>query len=124
SLECIPQHREHNVLDQLVRRSLALVIHRNLLTNADREGKPAHGDHLARYLLDALLRLVAGHSSWIPNREKSRLWLGPEGLFLAWPGAGEDAISLLESDQLVGIPKSPEVLLEILLAAGVLVARE
>ncbi|MFT3776992.1 MAG: MobH family relaxase [Ottowia sp.] len=113
SIAGIPQHREHNVLDELVRRSLALVIDRNLLASADRYGKPQYGSHLERYLVDAFRRLTAGHSAWTPNRDKSRLWLGPEGLFLIWPGAAEDVLKLLENDQLAGIPKSPHTLLDI-----------
>lgn len=118
----VPQYREHNVLDELVRRSMALVIDRNLLASADRYGTPQYGSHLERYLVDALRRLVAGHSAWIPNREKSRVWFGPEGLFLVWPGAAEDVLSMLESDQLAGIPKSPHTLLELLLDAEVFIA--
>lgn len=124
SIAGVPQHREHNVLDELVRRSMALVIDRNLLASADRYGKPQYGSHLERYLVDALRRLAAGHSAWAPNRDKSRVWLGPEGLFLIWPGAAEDALSLLESDQLAGIPKSPHTLLDLLLEAKVLVAAD
>jgi len=84
SIAGVPQYREHNVLDELVRRSMALVIDRNLLASADRYGKPQYGSHLERYLVDALRRLAAGHSAWAPNRDKSRVWLGPEGLFLVW----------------------------------------
>lgn len=118
----LPQAREQNVLDALVRRSLALVIDRDLLASGDRNGAPQVGSHLARYLVDALRRLSAGHSAWIPNREKSRSWLGKEGLFLVWPGAATDVLALLESDQLAGIPKSPQTVLDLLLAAGVLIA--
>ncbi|MCL4182348.1 MAG: TraI domain-containing protein [Burkholderiaceae bacterium] len=120
----LPQAREQNALEALVRRSQALVIDRNLLASADRNGTPKVGSHLARYLGDALRRLTATHSAWIPNREKSRLWLGKEGLFLVWPGAAADVLGLLESDQLAGIPKSPQTMLELLLAAGVLVAAD
>lgn len=121
SIAGLPQYREHNVLDELVRRSMALVVDRNLLAGADRYGKPQYGSHLERYLVDALRRLAAGHSAWTANRDKSRVWIGPEGLFLAWPGAAEDVLALLESDQLAGIPKSPHTLLDLLLEAGVFV---
>lgn len=122
SIGGVPQYREHNVLDELVRRSMALVIDRNLLASADRYGQPQYGSHLERYLVDALRRLSAGHSAWTPNRDKSRVWLGPEGLFLVWPGAAEDVLALLEGDQLAGIPKSPHTLLDLLVEAGVFVA--
>lgn len=122
SIGGVPQYREHNVLDDLVRRSMALVIDRNLLASVDRYGTPQYGSHLERYLVDALRRLAASHSAWTPNREKSRVWLGPEGLFLIWPSAAEDVLSLLENDQLAGIPKSPHTLLDLLLDAGVFVA--
>lgn len=119
SIGGVPLYREHNILGELVRRSLALVIDRNLAANADRYGSPQFGSHLERYLVDALRRLAAGHTAWGANREKSRLWFGRDGLFLVWPGAAEDVQQLLEADQLVGIPKSPETMLELLLAAKV-----
>lgn len=119
SISGIPIYREHNILDELVRRSLALVIDRNLVASADRYGSPQYGSHLERYLVDALRRLSSGNSTWVPNREKSRLWFGEDGLFLVWPAAAEDIHQLLEGDQLAGIPKAPETILELLLAAGV-----
>jgi len=119
SIGGITLYREHNILGELVRRSFALVIDRNLAANADRYGSPQFGSHLERYLVDALRRLAAGHAAWTTNREKSRLWLGEDGLFLIWPGAAEDLQQMLEADQLVGIPKSPETMLELLIAAKV-----
>jgi len=119
SIGGVPVYRDHNVLDSLVRRSLALVIDRNLQANADRYGAPQFGSHLERYLVDALRRLAASHSAWAPNRDKSRVWISREGLFLAWPQAAADVQALLEADQLPGIPKSPDTVLELLLAAGV-----
>ncbi|MBT9597767.1 MAG: TraI domain-containing protein [Vitreoscilla sp.] len=124
SIGGVALYHERNVLDELVRRSLALVIDRNLAGTADRYGSPQFGSHLERYLVDALRRLASGHSAWVPNREKSRVWFGPDGLFLLWPSAAEDVHKLLESDQLAGIPKAPETMLELLLAAGVLTTQD
>lgn len=122
SIGGVPLYRDRNVLDELVRRSLALVIDRNLVANADRYGSPQFGSHLERYLVDALRRLASGNSGWTPNREKSRVWFGADGLFLAWPSTAEDVHKLLEADQLPGIPKAPETMLELLLGAGVFIA--
>ncbi len=119
SIGGIPVYRDHNILDELVRRSLALVIDRNLAASTDRYGSPQYGSHLERYLVDALRRLTRGNSAWMPNHEKSRLWFGQDGLFMVWPGAADDIHHLLEADQLAGIPKAPETMLELLLAAGV-----
>lgn len=120
----LPIYRDHNVLEGLVRRALALVIDRFLLASAERYGKPQLGSHLERYLVDALRRLVAANASWTPNADKSRVWFGADGMFLVWPSAAEDIRKLLESDQLPGIPKAPETILEVLLTAGVLAAQE
>jgi len=119
SVSGIAQYRDRNVLDELVRRSLALVIDRNLLANADRYGTPQYGSHLERYLVDALRHLAGSNSRWQANREKSRVWFGPDGLFLAWPSAAEDIQKLLDTAQLPGIPKAPETIVEVLLLAGV-----
>lgn len=119
SIGGVALYRDRNVLDELVRRSLALVIDRQLTADANRYGSPQFGSHLERYLVDALRRLASGNSAWIPNRDKSRVWLGRDGLFLVWPGAADDVHKLLEADQLPGIPKAPQTLLELLVAAGV-----
>jgi len=120
----LPVYREPNVLDSLVRRSLALVIDRNLKASADRYGSPQFGSHLERYLVDALRRLASAESAWVPNREKSRVWYGTDGLFLLWPQCAADAQALLEADQLPGIPKSADTVLDLLLAAGVAEPRD
>lgn len=120
----LPVYRERNVLDSLVRRSLALVIDRNLKASADRYGSPQFGSHLERYLVDALRRLASAESAWVPNREKSRVWYGTDGLFLLWPQCAADAQALLEADQLPGIPKSVDTVLDLLLAASVAEPRD
>lgn len=120
----LPVYREPNVLDSLVRRSLALVIDRNLKASADRYGSPQFGSHLERYLVDALRRLASAESAWVPNREKSRVWYGADGLFLLWPQCAADAQALLEADQLPGIPKSADTVLDLLLSAGVAEPRD
>lgn len=119
SISGMPVYREHNILEQLVRRAAALVIDRDLQSSAERYGKPRLGSHLERYLVDALRRLVVSSAQWTPNTEKSRVWYGQDGLYIVWPNAANDVRKLLEADQLPGIPKAPETLLEILIDAGV-----
>ena len=115
----MPVYREHNILEDLVRRAAALVIDRDLQSSAERYGKPRLGSHLERYLVDALRRLVVSNALWMPNAEKSRVWYGQDGLYIVWPNAANDVRKLLEADQIPGIPKAPETLLEILIDAGI-----
>jgi conjugal transfer pilus assembly protein TraI len=122
-LSGLPLYREQNILVDLVKRATALVIDRNLIASANRYGKPILGAHLERYLIDAMRRLVVSHAAWAPNQERSRVWHGSDGLFIVWPNAVSEIRKLLEDDELPGIPKSPETILEILLGAGVFEAR-
>jgi conjugal transfer pilus assembly protein TraI len=64
-------------------------------------------------------RLAATNPAWQANAEKSRVWFSGEGLFVVWPNAAADLLKLLEADQLPGIPRSPDTLLQILVAAGI-----
>ena len=122
SITGIPLLHEQSILIELVKRSAALVIDRDLAASAHRYGRPILGAHIERYLLDAMRQLVAAHPAWSPNTERSRVWLGTEGLFIVWPNAAAEIRKVLEDDELRGIPKAPETIVEILTAAGVLVA--
>ena len=116
-------YREANTLDQLVRRSAALVIDRDLRSNVDLYGKPQFGSHLERYLVDAMRRLVS-EGKWVPQRrEVAPLAWSRTACFVLWPQAAADMIELLRQDQLPGIPKAPETIAEILAAAGVIEPR-
>lgn len=117
SVTGLPLYREHNILDQLVRRSLALVIDCNLSSRADRSGSQQLGSHIGRYLVEALQRLASTHAAWTCNAEKARVWYGKDGLFLLWPNAAEDIKKLLETEQLPGIPRAPDAMLQALCAA-------
>lgn len=120
SISGMPLYREHNIIDELVKRSAALVIDRNLQANTDREGKSQAGSHNDRYLVDTLRKLIASNTSWFPNNKNSRVWYGADGLFIIWPNAAVDIKKRIEEDQLPGIPKTPEAILEILLQAGII----
>ena len=122
SMTGIPLLHEQSILIELVKRAAALVIDRDLAASAHRYGRPILGAHIERYLLDAMRHLVAAHPAWSPNTERSRVWLGAEGLFIVWPNAAAEIRKVLEDDELRGIPKAPETIIEILTAAGVLIA--
>jgi conjugal transfer pilus assembly protein TraI len=119
SIAGAPDAGDGNVVAQLVRRCAALVIDRDLRASAGRLGRPLLGAHLERYLLDGMRRLAASDPAWRANAEKSRVWFSNEGLFVVWPNAAADLLKLLEADRLPGIPRSPETMLQILVAAGI-----
>ena len=81
-----------------VRRSLAPVIDRQLRGQSDQTGRSQTGAHWPRYLVQAMQRLVATSASWLPKGDKSRVWRGPDGLYLLWPQAAADIRARLESD--------------------------
>lgn len=124
SISGIPLYGQHNVLDGLVRRSAALVIDRHLQARAARSGRPMLGSHLEQYLVDAMRRLVASNAAWAANTERSRVWFSTEGLFVVWPGAANDIGKLFDTDQMPGMPRDPQAMLDALLIAGVAQARD
>jgi len=119
SVSGMPLYGQHNVLDELVRRATALVIDRDLRARAERSGSPMPGRHLGDYLVDAMRRLVASNATWAANTERSRLWQSSEGLFIVWPGAAHDIRKLFDADQMPGMPREPQAMLDALLIASV-----
>lgn len=110
--------QQHNLLDDLVRRAAAFVIDKDLQESARVQGSVKPALHLGRYFLDTMKELVDAHPAWVPNGDKSRIWLGPDGLFLIWPNAVADILQVLEEALLPGLPQSDSEVLDILLANG------
>lgn len=111
--------QQHNLLDDLVRRAAAFVIDKDLQESARVQGSLKPALHLGRYFVDTMKDLVDAHPGWAPNGEKSRVWLGPDGLFIIWPNAVTDILKVLEEQLLPGLPQSPGEVLDILLANGI-----
>jgi conjugal transfer pilus assembly protein TraI len=108
----------HNALEKLNRRAFATVVAHNLHAQTRRDKAARFSSHLERFVIDALRSLAATSPIWAPNRDKSRVWYGPDGLFLVWPQAATDIVACFDNDQLPGLPRSADVLLEILIGAG------
>lgn len=69
------------------------------------------------YLMDAIMRLIASQE-WLPNVKDSPLWVFEDGVYLSWQRACKDALALLESEKIPGIPQNPEVLADSLIEKG------
>jgi conjugal transfer pilus assembly protein TraI len=115
------KYQDHNVIDHLVNRASTLVIYRDLREADTQAGKARARAYLARFLLKAMRELVQSHQGWVPNAERSRMWLGRDGLFLVWPNGISDILTLLEDEGLYGLPASPVEAMEILSDAGIIV---
>jgi conjugal transfer pilus assembly protein TraI len=124
SISGMPLYGQPNVLDDLVRRATALVIDRHLRERAERSGSPTLGKHLGDFLVDAMRRLVASNAAWTANTERSRLWFSSDGLFAVWPGAAHDIRKLFDADQMPGMPREPQAMIDALLIAGVAQSQE
>jgi len=118
SIGGVPVFPEHNVLDALVRRSLALCIERDDLATAGEADPGDAATHVIRELLDAMRQLARSDPAWVVNRDKSRLWWAADGAYLVWPGAAEDMRRELEAAGLAGMPKSSESMAQVLLKSG------
>ena len=124
SIGGLPRYRDHNPLPRLVRRAFALVVNQWLETFRSSDDLQHDRSHLQRYVLDAMRRLAACHPRWVPNREKSRLWLGGDGLYMVWPQSATDIIGSFEEDELAGMPRSAESILQLLHTSGVLASNQ
>ena len=114
-----PLFREPNMMAEIVRRSAALVIDRDLIACTNRSGRPVLGAHMQRYLIDVMRRLVVSHPAWVPNGDRSRVWFGPEGLFVIWPNAATEMRRMLDDDETPGMPKTADDMLAVLTRAAV-----
>jgi len=111
--------KEHGALDGIVRRTLGLVIDRDLRTRTPQFPSNAARPRAQPSLVDALRRLGRSEA-WSPNRPGSPVWLGVDGLFLAWPDAARDVLELLGGDGAPALPRAPETLAEGLRSIGAL----
>ncbi|MGF6095740.1 MobH family relaxase [Pseudomonas sp. 18175] len=122
SLANEPQHTSPNQLLDLVRRAQSVVI--------DRQRRQYAGCHITfarppspHQALDAALRQLCQHNpAWWPNRPKSRLWWGADGVFLIWPGAAAELHRALHDVLQTKLPDDPEALLPWLADAELLQA--
>jgi len=112
--------KDHGALDGIVRRTLGLVIDRDFRTRTPQFPSSAARARAQPSLADALRRLGRSEA-WSPNRPGSPVWLGVDGLFLAWPEAAKDILEVLGGeDAAPALTRAPETLAEGLRSIGAL----
>ena len=111
-----PVYRDHsNVLDNLVRRAVGLVIECETSARLDFAGHQEPRAYLERYIVDAIRRLIS-EGNWVVNSPSSPAWYASDGAFLIWPRAGDELLKALEREHLNGLPRNSAALLELLVA--------
>lgn len=91
-------------------------------THPGRYGKLRVGHHIEMHLLDAMRTLVT-EKRWTAAKN-SVLRYGTDGLYLLWPTACKSIQDELAARDIVGIPKDPLTIEELLGLAGLLVSGE
>jgi len=76
-----------------------------------------------RFLVDLMRRLVR-EGTWTVNRPGARLWCIDGQLYLIWPAAGEEIAALIHQDQIPGLPRTPNSLLDMLVDRNLASIRE
>lgn len=122
-LDAIAGNANRAPLTELVRRSDAASVKRDLLQGPHHRGSGDTGVPVIRLVSDAMLRLL-GMGRWTVNTPGSRVWVATDGVYIAWHTGAEEIVSLLVKDGIVAIPRSPETLLAILADHGLAQRRD
>ncbi|HRO57558.1 MAG TPA: MobH family relaxase [Burkholderiaceae bacterium] len=120
SLSDVPLYHGENAMEDLVLRASAHVIYRDVLKRTQATGVRIVGEHLQRFLINAMRQLITEDPKWSPNQHQSRVWLATDGLFVVWPNAAPEIAGQLSAEQLPGVPTDPDVIVDVLSAASIL----
>jgi hypothetical protein len=105
-------------LSEIVDASLQAAIDQDL-TRASRRGNGAPvGIRVEHRLLEAMRMLT--REKWTTNVPGARIWFTHEGVFLSWKAAANDIAIRLRAEGVMGAPRDPDTMAELLLAHGVL----
>ncbi|WP_349618321.1 MobH family relaxase [Azotobacter salinestris] len=121
--DAIAGNRNPAPLTELVRRSDAASVRRDLLKGPSHARGGDTGVPVIRLVSDAMLRLLST-GRWTVNVPGSRVWVATDGVYIAWHSAAEEIVRLLVKDGVVAIPRSPEMLLAILADHGLAQRRD
>lgn len=100
-----------NVLDDLVRHALAVVVEQDLQRQSQGDGRAHCASHLKRFVLQAVRVLMTSHPRWQVNRDNGMILRSPDGVYLRWPHASHSLSAALAALGLPGLPKHADELL-------------
>lgn len=81
------------------------------------------GVPIERYLTDIMRRLVQ-ERIWRINESGARVWNIAGNTYLVWPMAGEEIARRIREENISGLPKSPDGILDMMVERGIAFLRE
>lgn len=108
-----PLSEEACLVYKLVQQADRDSVEIDLQKNRDKPVGDETGTPVARYVCDAMRRLVR-EKKWTVNRPGALVWATPEGVHIVWRHAVKDIVELLAKDKVAGIPRDPNTLADIL----------
>ncbi|WP_208324706.1 MobH family relaxase [Modicisalibacter xianhensis] len=92
-------------------------VRRDLVNNRLSVDEHAYGVPVEKYVFDAIRRLVKS-GGWKCNEIGAEVWVVHQGVFINWRAAAPRLVSMLEKDEIPGIPRDADTLADILLERG------
>jgi len=112
-----------NQIVAIVRTIRLKLIDKDLAEDPSNYGKPLSGMHLEPWLIDAMRHMIVNRH-WLANTETGRIWYGLDGLYLVWPLSGADIRQELRNAKCPFVPKTTEILAEMMCEAGIISQNE
>lgn len=110
---------DSNPIALLVEKKRFQLIKRDVERNPNKLGKPQIGSHIDPAIIDAIRSLLKTQV-WLVNQKGGRVWLTPEGCFIAWKQGGPELIKRLGQNDIPGMPNDAETIREIMQAHGII----
>ncbi len=105
-------------LGALVHEAQQAIIDQDLAASLAQGGVAVAGVSVEHTLLECLRKLA--REQWTLNTPGGRIWVTPQGTYLAWQAVVQDLALCLRAKGVVGIPTEPDTLAELLEAKGIL----
>ncbi len=112
-----------NPLVTIVRTVRLKLINKALAEDPSSYGRPLSGMHLEPWLIDAMRHMLSTRH-WLVNRPGGRVWSGLDGVYLLWPLSGSDIRHALRQAQCPFVPRTVEILADMMLEADIIAQNE
>lgn len=112
-----------NLIYDLVSKADQSSVERDLKTLGVAMAGYELGVPVERHLIDIMRRFVR-EGMWLINLPGARLWNIDGHVYLVWPAAGEELARQIKEDEIPGIPRTPDGILDMLIDRGMAFLRD